>query len=300
MGMLLLSIVLVLGSKAAWASESEFCTTKACNETAKRVLSFIDEEVDPCEDFYLYACGKFPSVVPLGPIFQHIDTFGLMQKELNERSYSLLDNLSLTSHNSKAVRKAKNLYDQCVKNENHFLTEQLKRMNLLHLRQQKQQRKDAMTLLPEKTYDDMRQQGRKLQCFLSVAESYRWVVDRIYLDTFFDKTESRLSRKLINHVHETFVNRLPFSWLTRDTRQNVHDYLMQLKKNIGYSEWILNDKELDREYEGKILTLSEFVTRKAGPVQSAGGHHGWIIPRILEVDASSDDEGICKRLIDSK
>ncbi|ORX68074.1 zincin [Anaeromyces robustus] len=38
---------------------NEVCDTPECHETAERILSKIDEEVDPCNNFYDFACGNW-------------------------------------------------------------------------------------------------------------------------------------------------------------------------------------------------------------------------------------------------
>lgn len=35
------------------------CNTAECKEAAKHILSKIDTTIDPCDDFYQFACGKF-------------------------------------------------------------------------------------------------------------------------------------------------------------------------------------------------------------------------------------------------
>lgn len=35
------------------------CNTADCKEAAKHILSKIDITIDPCSDFYQFACGKF-------------------------------------------------------------------------------------------------------------------------------------------------------------------------------------------------------------------------------------------------
>ncbi|ORX68080.1 hypothetical protein BCR32DRAFT_286175, partial [Anaeromyces robustus] len=37
----------------------EVCDTPECHNTAERILSKIDEEVDPCNNFYDFACGNW-------------------------------------------------------------------------------------------------------------------------------------------------------------------------------------------------------------------------------------------------
>lgn len=41
------------------ANHSNLCMTKGCVKTSAQILDFIDDNVNPCDNFYEFACGKF-------------------------------------------------------------------------------------------------------------------------------------------------------------------------------------------------------------------------------------------------
>ena len=60
---LAVALEITLNSKSDGSSGSssgtEVCTTRQCAETATRILRGLNESVDPCEDFYQFACGNW-------------------------------------------------------------------------------------------------------------------------------------------------------------------------------------------------------------------------------------------------
>lgn len=49
------------------------CKTKGCIEVASSVLSSIDSQVKPCDDFYKYACGGWEKNTPIPPGYSYWD-----------------------------------------------------------------------------------------------------------------------------------------------------------------------------------------------------------------------------------
>lgn len=66
--------------------ETSICNSQGCVTAAANVLKFMDASVDPCNDFYDFACGKFIAETTLSDEKVSMDTFSLandaMQSEL--------------------------------------------------------------------------------------------------------------------------------------------------------------------------------------------------------------------------
>ncbi|XP_046677462.1 mucin-3A-like [Homalodisca vitripennis] len=86
------------------ATVDKVCETKECYATAGRMLSLVDVTVDPCKDFYSYACGGIldnPTVLEEDP---EIDVWDRIKKAVKA-----ISPLSPASH-----QKLKNYYEGCV------------------------------------------------------------------------------------------------------------------------------------------------------------------------------------------
>ena len=100
--------------------KEDICMTDACKETAKTISENLDSSADPCDDFYLYACGKFNDNHPLvySGAIQALDSVvaaaGLrmyeVTKELTQKSF---DN----EGDSKAMKYVKTMLHLCMDTE---------------------------------------------------------------------------------------------------------------------------------------------------------------------------------------
>ncbi|XP_048249270.1 endothelin-converting enzyme homolog isoform X5 [Haliotis rufescens] len=88
-----------------------YCKTPACIQAASSILNAMDPSVDPCDDFYQYACGGWERQSPIPPGYQMWDRF----QELSGKNLYVLKNLIETNTmTGEAVGKVKHLYRSCM------------------------------------------------------------------------------------------------------------------------------------------------------------------------------------------
>ena len=222
------------------------CNTQECQQVAKYIGANIDENADPCDDFYKFACGRFKDSHPLPGSAQNIDGLTLVQQELTARQIGLLDNPTLKNHGSKIIRKAKKMYDDC-------------RANIANVRPTTPETgrfmvKESDSLVPEGMYENKTfSMSPEDVCRREVQNEYPFVITRLYLDKYFPIAEHNATRNTIMNVWKAFRNDIVkiIPWIDGNTRQNVYNNLDRLEVNTGYPDWLSDDKELDREYQGR-------------------------------------------------
>lgn len=60
------------------------CDSKACEEASKRMVAFMKKGVDPCKDFYQFACGGIRDQQPYRPS----SSFNMLQARVDDRLHS--------------------------------------------------------------------------------------------------------------------------------------------------------------------------------------------------------------------
>ncbi|XP_071749216.1 neprilysin-2 [Lepeophtheirus salmonis] len=91
----------------------KYCVTEACNDTAKTILFNMNKSVDPCDDFYQFACGGFVNKTVFRPGESRLNTFSEIRNLLKNQLKTLLE-MNPTSNDIKPFVMVRNFYQACI------------------------------------------------------------------------------------------------------------------------------------------------------------------------------------------
>ncbi|CAF1185487.1 unnamed protein product [Rotaria sordida] len=94
----------------------KLCITQYCFKAASYLIATIDETVEPCEDFYHFACGRW---IKNTQIPDNALTASLLKTQLNDNLIDILTPLPTNDATEpKAISNARVLYHSCINEEN--------------------------------------------------------------------------------------------------------------------------------------------------------------------------------------
>lgn len=79
---------------------------------SSRILEYIDQSVNPCDDFYGFACGGFDKYSSIYPEQDQVNSFTVPNARISSRLYQILSNDSIVDE-PKPYRLAKALFRGC-------------------------------------------------------------------------------------------------------------------------------------------------------------------------------------------
>ncbi|XP_055867003.1 endothelin-converting enzyme homolog isoform X4 [Biomphalaria glabrata] len=90
---------------------TQYCQSPACVKAAGSLLSSVDWSVDPCDDFYQFACGHWLKTHPIPRGYRHWDRF----QELSDHNLYVLSNLiDSSSQSDPSFQKTRQFYQSCM------------------------------------------------------------------------------------------------------------------------------------------------------------------------------------------
>ncbi|XP_034153705.2 phosphate-regulating neutral endopeptidase PHEX isoform X1 [Pangasianodon hypophthalmus] len=105
-------LIAVIGVSQKTASE-EFCLTPDCIEAAGSILNKLDPSVNPCDDFYQYACGGWLREHPIPEDSSSYGIYPWLRQNVDLKLKELLEQPTAEG-DIEAVKKAKMLYRSCM------------------------------------------------------------------------------------------------------------------------------------------------------------------------------------------
>lgn len=100
-------------SEAPKSTVTNLCVDKGCVHAADLILQGMDEKVNPCDDFYHFACGSFVKNTYIPDEKVTVDSFSIVRDKLQEQTQTIISEDSLPGE-SKPFTLAKNLYQSCL------------------------------------------------------------------------------------------------------------------------------------------------------------------------------------------
>lgn len=94
-------------------SIANLCLTPGCVKAAAEVLSNLDEHVDPCKDFYRFACGGWLNRHAISEDKSSVSVFSEVQDDLNLKLRVLLEK-KISGSEPPFVKMIKEMYDTCM------------------------------------------------------------------------------------------------------------------------------------------------------------------------------------------
>nr|XP_006128821.1 phosphate-regulating neutral endopeptidase isoform X2 [Pelodiscus sinensis] len=97
--------------------KQQYCLTSECIESAASILSKVNQSVDPCENFFRFACDGWTSNNPIPEDSSNYGVYPWLRQNVDLKLKALLEKPISKRRDSEAVQKAKILYSSCM-NEN--------------------------------------------------------------------------------------------------------------------------------------------------------------------------------------
>lgn len=92
---------------------NDICTTPGCVHAASKMLEQMDQDIEPCDDFYSFACGTYveETVIPDEKVL--VNTFSIISDKLQEQLRALISD-DIDDSEIEPFKLVKKLYQACM------------------------------------------------------------------------------------------------------------------------------------------------------------------------------------------
>uniref|UniRef100_A0A1W7RA36 Neprilysin n=1 Tax=Hadrurus spadix TaxID=141984 RepID=A0A1W7RA36_9SCOR len=113
----IVAICIISLRKLPRSSESSTCQSYICKKTGEKLKSWINSNIDPCEDFYNHCCGGWLKENPLPNNTEIYSVFNKLESEISEYIKQLLEE-SNYKQSPRFINQTLMFYKACLHKEN--------------------------------------------------------------------------------------------------------------------------------------------------------------------------------------
>jgi predicted metalloendopeptidase len=110
--------------------KSNLCLTPGCIHSASNMLSMMDDQVEPCDDFYSFACGSFVKTTNIPDEKVSVNTFSMIGDKLQEQLRTLVSE-PINEAEAEPFKLAKKVFKACM-NKTYIETRGIKPLLDIH------------------------------------------------------------------------------------------------------------------------------------------------------------------------
>ncbi|KJH41117.1 peptidase family M13 [Dictyocaulus viviparus] len=95
-------------------------------------------------------------------------------------------------------------------------------------------------------------------CTTRTMQRMQYASGSLYVSKYFDKTSKNVTLEMIDSLHDAFYAMVTENdWMDKATKAIALDKAKHMLKQIGYPDFILDDKKLDEYYDGLLIKDSD-------------------------------------------